>query len=713
MDNKKVNKLLNDLNTIQKEAVLQTEGPLIVLAGAGSGKTRLLTYKIAYLIHAKNVSPYAVLAITFTNKAAAEMKSRVQSLLGGALARDMWISTFHSACNRILRVHAPVVGYSHNFAIYDSRDTFQVIRECLKEMDIDPKQYPPSGFRSVISSAKNRLIEPGALAKGAADEYEALAAEVYKNYELKMKANDAVDFDDLIKLTIKVFRDNDDILEKYRQKFRYVLVDEYQDTNPAQYQLVYLLARGKNITVVGDEDQSIYAFRMADIRNILEFEKDYPGTNVIKMEQNYRSTKKILEVANYIISHNINRKGKVLWTDNSDGGAIAIFAAANEFDEAAFVVREIERLVADEGESLSDCAVFYRTHAQSRVIEEALLQAGLPYRIIGSLRFYERREIKDTLAYLWVMYNPSGSLQLRRIINVPKRGIGQRTLERIDHYANRNNLTLYQALGEADKINLSPRAKKMVSQFVELIEKLMFLKDKKSLSALIRAIWKETGYIKELEAERTIQAQARRDNLEELISTVKQYETATAAEDIGAFLQQISLVTPAEVAEGEEDGVRLMTLHSAKGLEFSNVFIVGLEEGIFPHSRSLAEKEQLEEERRLCYVGMTRARERVYLSYAFSRMIYGRRLVSEPSRFLSEIPDDYQKNAPRVGKSKAESLSQIFPGELVEHDKWGEGLVLEVEGSDENAVATINFAGVGVKRVLLMYTPLKLKKEQG
>jgi len=709
----KVDNLLNDLNPIQREAVLQTEGPLIVLAGAGSGKTRLLTYKIAYLIHAKNVSPYAILAITFTNKAAAEMKSRVQSLLGGSLAKDMWISTFHSACNRILRVHAPVLGYSHNFAIYDSRDTFQVIRECLKEMDIDPKEYPPSRFRASISSAKNKLVGPGELAKTAADEYEALAADVYKKYEQKMKENDALDFDDLIKLTIKILSENDDILEKYRRKFRYILVDEYQDTNPAQYRLIYLLAHGKNITVVGDEDQSIYAFRMADIRNILGFEKDYPGTNVIKMEQNYRSTKKILEVANYIISHNINRKGKVLWTDNSDGGAIAIFAAANEFDEAAFVVREVERLVADEGEALSDCAVFYRTHDQSRVMEEALLQAGLPYRIIGSLRFYERKEIKDALAYLWVIYNPSGSLQLRRIINVPKRGIGKRTIEQIDLYANRNNLTFYQALGQVDKINLSSRAKGAVLRFIELIEELISLKDKKSLSGLVRAVWKETGYIKELEAEGTLQAKVRCDNLGELISTVRQYETGTAAEDIGAFLQQISLVTPADTSEGKEDGVRLMTLHSAKGLEFSNVFIIGLEEGVFPHSRSLAEKEQLEEERRLCYVGMTRAKKRIYLSYADSRMIYGRRMISAPSRFLSEIPRGYQESAPQAGAARSEGLRQIFPGELVVHDKWGDGLVLEVEGSGENAVATINFSGLGVKRVLLVYTPLKLKREQG
>lgn len=705
--------ILKDLNPIQKEAVLHLEGPLLVLAGAGSGKTRLLTYKIAYLIKEKAVSPYTILAITFTNKAAAEMKTRVEALLGERLVKDMWVSTFHSACNRILRAHSPALGYGHNFVIYDERDSYQVVRDCLKELDIDPKTYPPGSFRAVISNAKSRLVEPGALTKTAANEYEELIAKVYELYQKRLKDSGAVDFDDLINLTVRLFRTHPNVLEKYRRKFKYVLVDEYQDTNPAQYQLIKLLASGgKNITVVGDEDQSIYAFRMADIRNILEFERDFPGTTLIKMEQNYRSTKKILEAANYVISHNINRKGKTLWTANAEGGIVATFAAANEIDEAGFITREIEQLVEVEGQSFADCAVFYRTHAQSRVLEEALLRVGIPYRIVGALRFYERREIKDTLAYLWVIYNPASNLQLRRILNVPKRGIGERTLSRIETFAARRGLSLFQALQQVKEINLSGRAEKPIVEFVHLIEEMSVLKEDKSFTGLIKNIWKKTGYTAELEAERTPQARARIENLEELISVARNFETGATSQDLGEFLQQISLITPVDEAEGTEDGISLMTLHSAKGLEFANVFIVGLEEGIFPHSRAMGEEAQLEEERRLCYVGMTRAKERLYLTYAWSRMLYGQRLTSRPSRFVAEIPD-HLLNRTEAPVRTTVGMKNVYPGEVVYHAQWGEGLVIDVEGSDENAIATINFPSVGIKRVLLVYTPLELKLEHG
>lgn len=705
--------LLADLNPIQREAVLHMEGPLLVLAGAGSGKTRLLTYKIAYLIRVKGVSPYAVLAITFTNKAASEMKSRVESLLGERLANDMWVSTFHSACNRILRVHAPDIDYDHNFAIYDERDSFQVIRDCLKELEIDPKRYPPSGFRAVISGAKSRLLEPETLAKTAADEYEELAATVYERYQRNLKNNSGMDFDDLINMTVKLFRRRPDVLDKYRKKFKYILVDEYQDTNPAQYQLIYLLARGgKNVTAVGDEDQSIYAFRMADIRNILEFEQDFPGTNLIKLEQNYRSTKKILEAANYVISQNINRKGKTLWTANAEGGIVTTFAAANELDEATFVTQEIGRLLESEGQTFADCAVFYRTHAQSRVIEEAFLRSGIPYRVVGSLRFYERKEIKDTLAYLWAIYNPVSSLPLRRIINVPKRGIGERSLSRIDAFAGRNGLSLYEALLRIKEINLGSRTEKQVIEFLALIDELTKLQDKTSLTGLVKSIWKKSGYTAELEAERTTQAQARIENLDELLSVIRGFESESTSEDLSVFLQQISLITPTDMAEGIENSVSMMTLHGAKGLEFANVFMVGMEEGIFPHSRALADEAQLEEERRLCYVGMTRAKERLYLTYAWSRLLYGQRLVSKPSRFMEEIPEHLTKQANAAPRESSAGLRSVYPGEIVYHAKWGEGLVIEIEGRDENAVATINFKEVGIKRVLLMYTPLELRHEQ-
>lgn len=704
--------ILKDLNPIQKEAVLHNKGPLLVLAGAGSGKTRLLTYKIAYIIKEMGQGPESILAITFTNKAAEEMKSRVERLLGGKIAHNMWVSTFHSACNRILRVHAKKVGYDNNFSIFDGRDSYQLIGEILKEMDIDPKVYPPRGIRAAISGAKNRLIEPETYKKTAADDFEETAALVFDVYQKKLKESQALDFDDLIAVTIKLFRDNPDVLNRYRDQFKYILVDEYQDTNPAQYQLIYLLARdGKNLTVVGDEDQSIYAFRMADIRNILRFEDDFPETTLIKLEQNYRSAKKILEAANNVIKQNINRSGKTLWTANAEGGVVTVYSAANEIEEAEFVSDEIGRLAEVEGQPLMECAVFYRTHAQSRVLEEALMKAGISYRIVGSLRFYERKEIKDTIAYLWVILNPSSNLQLRRIINVPKRGIGERTLSQIENYAAGNGITLYQALNRVDEIGLGKKAEAQVTGFLKLLDELIALKKMSTLAGLVRNVWKKTGYTDELKAERTTQARSRLDNLDELQSVVSEYETGSAAEDLSAFLQQVSLISPSDVSDGTEAGVSLMSLHSAKGLEFANVFIVGLEEGIFPHSRSLNERDGLEEERRLCYVGMTRAKERLYLTYAYTRLLFGQRLISKPSRFVEEIPEHLLESTV-ASKTGSGGLKAVYPGEVVYHEKWGEGMVLEVEGSDENAVATINFSGLGIKRLLLAYTPLILKEEQ-
>jgi len=719
--------LLGNLNPIQKEAVVHTEGPLLVLAGAGSGKTRLLIYKIGYLIKFCQADPMSILAITFTNKAAAEMKARVEKLLGISLAAHMWVATFHSMCNRILRSKAGLIGYDTNFAIYDDKDSMQVIKECLKEMAVDPKANPPAGILAGISGAKNRLIGSENYSKSAFTEHAKLTAAVYLKYERKIKAANAMDFDDLILQTIRLLESNPDVLAGYRRKFKYVLVDEYQDTNPVQYRLVKLLAgEDANLTAVGDDDQSIYAFRLADIRNILEFERDFPGATVIKMEQNYRSTERILEAANYLIGHNLSRKGKTLWTANDQGSLVSCYGAANEMDESAFLVDEIDRLVGTEGYSWRDFAVFYRTHAQSRVVEESFIRANIPYRIFGGLRFYERKEIKDTLAYLRLIDNPDDGFSLKRIINVPKRGLGDRTVEQIQQFAEGQNISLFEAASRSAEIDIQARLKAGVGEFAALIDDLRKLRETTTLTQLVRLVWKRTGYMKDLQAEGTAQSQSRLENLEELLTVAQDYETGgSAAEDLGYFLQRLALLSAGEVSEGENGGVSFMTLHSAKGLEFPVVFMVGMEEGLFPHARSIHSEADIEEERRLCYVGMTRARERLYLAYAWSRTVFGQTGVSRPSRFLEEIPEHLVNKlgghaggigfvpgyAPDIEPEPAGQLRHIYPGEVVDHAKWGEGIVVEVEGAGNNAVATISFESVGTKRVLLNYTPLELRHE--
>ncbi len=705
--------LLANLNPAQQKAVTHTEGQMLVLAGAGSGKTRLLTHKVAYLIKIKEVNPYSIIAITFTNKAATEMKERVEQLVGSKLLKGMWISTFHSACNRILRKEANKLGYSRDFAIYDSRDSFQVIKDCLRQLKIDSEAYPPSGIRVEISKTKNKLLTPKEYANQANEDFNQVTANVYQLYQQILKDNQAMDFDDLIILTIKLFKKNPEVLNSYQRQFKYVLVDEYQDTNPAQYQLIRLLAgKNGNLTVVGDEDQSIYAFRMADIRNILEFELDFPNATLIKLEQNYRSTKKILEAANYVIDHNINRKGKTLWTANQEGNVVSCFPAETEVDEAMFVASEINRHLENNQTRHSDFAIFYRTHAQSRAIEEALIQARIPYRIVGSVRFYERKEIKDTLAYLWILLNPNDSLQLQRIINVPKRGIGQQTLVKILNYGLKNNLSLFQALNKIEEINVSARSKKAIGDFLTLYNQLSKLSEMASLVELINSIWTKTNYLALIKAERTPQAQARLENLQELISVARQYDTGAGKTDLATFLQEISLITPSDVSEGEQSGVSLMTLHSAKGLEFPIVFITGLEEGIFPHSRSLVDQWQLEEERRLCYVGMTRAKDQLYLTYAKSRVLWGQRLTNRPSRFIEEIPNRLLKRIERQAISKEVGLSKVYPGEVVYHPRWGNGLVIDVKGEGNQAIITVDFQSAGRKRLMLGYAPLELRQEQ-
>ncbi len=695
----------------------------MVLAGAGSGKTRLLIYKIGYLIKICHIDPLAIIAITFTNKAADEMRLRVEKLLGISLAANMWVGTFHSSCNRILRKYARLVEYDSNFAIYDARDSRQVIKECLKEMAVDPKEYPPIGIASKISAAKNQLQDSDEYRKSAFSNPEKVAAAVYLRYERKLKAANAMDFDDLMVQTIRLLEENPEVLESFRKKFHYIMVDEYQDTNPVQYRLVKLLAgKDANLTVVGDEDQSIYAFRLADIRNILEFERDFPGAAVIKMEQNYRSTERILEAANHLIGHNLSRKGKTLWTSKKGGDPISCYAASNEVDEASFLVQEIDRLVADEGYDYYDFAVFYRTHAQSRVVEEVLIRENIPYRIFGGLRFYERKEIKDTLAYLRVLDNPDDSISLKRIINVPKRGLGDRTVAKIEQFAEDNDLTLLEALGRVDETSLSTRFRTGVTEFYGVMEELGKLSETATLTQLTRMIWKKTGFTDQLKAEGTRQADVRLENLNELLSVAQDYETgAAAAQDMTVFLQRLSLLSSSEVSDGESGGVSLMTLHSAKGLEFSVVFMIGLEEGLFPHVRSLMNSDEIEEERRLCYVGMTRAQDKLYMACAWSRTIFGQTGTSRPSRFLKELPehsiatvgsDPEPDISSSVDTQKVGQVSTVYPGESVYHAKWGEGLVVEVEGSGENAVATVSFSEVGTKRLLLSYTPLELRGER-
>ncbi len=663
------------------------------------------------------------------------MKLRVERLLGINLAANMWVSTFHSTCNRWLRRYAGLLEYEPNFAIYDTSDSLQVIKECMKEVTIDPKANPPRGILAQISKAKNKMIDPDRYRQEAITPRAKMVSVVYSRYQRKLVAANAMDFDDLIINAIRLFRRNPDVLDKYRQQFKYLLVDEYQDTNPTQYQLVKMLAgEDANLTVVGDEDQSIYAFRMADIRNILDFERDYPGATVIKMEQNYRSTDKILDAANKLISNNVSRKGKTLWTANQDGALINCYGATDERDEAHFVGREISRLL-DEGHSYKDFAVFYRTHAQSRVIEEAFLRANHPYRIFGGLRFYERKEIKDTLAYLRLLNNPDDIVSLRRIINVPKRGLGDKSLEKIAVFAEANEISLFEAMHRIDEIDIGSRFRVAIHDFIDLIEDLRLLREKVSLTQLMRDIWRRTGYVKELEAEETAQAESRLENLTEFLSVASEFETdAGALSDLTDFLQRTALLVSSEVVEGEE-GVSLMTLHSAKGLEFPVVFLIGLEEGLFPHVRSIGSDSEIEEERRLCYVGMTRAEERLYLVYAWSRMMFGQTGASRPSRFLEEIPEELVEHAgatrpaDRVGRygestwgapSSRDSRRQeqeragsppldVSSGDSVTHAKWGDGIIVEIEGSGESAVATIRFSDIGTKRVLLAYTPLTKK----
>src|SRR6516225_2168164 len=631
---------LEGLNEAQREAVLATEGPLLVVAGAGSGKTRVLTHRVAHLIAACGVKPNEILAITFTNKAAGEMRTRLEGLLGG-VARAIWILTFHAACGRILRREAERLGYRSNFTIYDQADQVRLTKACLEELERDPKRFVPRGIHAQISNAKNQLVGPDEYARRVASFYDQTVADVYGLYQRRLLGSNAVDFDDLLMLTVEVLERFPEAAARWRKAFRYVLVDEYQDTNHAQYRLLQLLAaEHENVCAVGDPDQAIYAFRGADIRNVLEFERDFPGARTIALEQNYRSTQSILDAANGVIRHNRERKEKNLWSELGEGEPVRVIEVEDEHAEARYVAAEIALLV-EEGYSGSEVAVFYRTNAQSRVLEDVLVRQGIAYQVIGGPRFYERAEIKDLIAYLQVLDNPYDAVSLLRIANRPRRGIGDSSLARLQTWADQREISLWEATAEAEMAGVGAAPQKALKAFRGTIESLMSVAMELEVPELIEEVLQRSGYMESLEAERTIEAQGRMENLQELVSVAQEWREQTEGDKtLSGFLQEISLYSDQDAIRGDGSLVTLMTLHNAKGLEFRAVYMIGMEEGIFPHSRAI-EEQGIEEERRLAYVGMTRARERLTLLHASSRMLFGGRNHNLPSRFLDELPDSH------------------------------------------------------------------------
>jgi DNA helicase-2/ATP-dependent DNA helicase PcrA len=710
---------LADLNPAQREAVLTTEGPLLVIAGAGSGKTRVLTHRVAHLLAAHGVKPNEILAITFTNKAAAEMKERVERNLG-PIARAIWIMTFHSACGRILRSEAERLGYRSNFTIYDQADQVRLVKACLEELERDPKRFVPRGIHSQISNAKNQLIGPDEYASRVASFYDQTVADVYTLYQRRLFASNAVDFDDMLMLTVDVLQRFPEARAKWAKAFRYVMVDEYQDTNHAQYVLLQLLTDvSKNIMAVGDPDQSVYGFRGADIRNILDFEKDFPSTKVIPLEQNYRSTNTILQAANHVISHNRERKEKNLWSDLGEGEPVRVVETEDEHSEARFVAVEIAARI-EEGYSAREIAVVYRTNAQSRVLEDVLVRQGIAYQVIGGPRFYERAEIKDLIAYLQVIDNPADAVSLMRIANRPRRGIGDTSIARLVSYADGLNTSLWEAMGHVEEAGLASASAKAVTQFRNVMESLMATATDASVATIVEAVLDRTGYLESLEAERTIEARGRIENLEELVGVAREYDAGGEERSLSGFLQEISLYSDQDALRNDEEGdggqVTLMTLHNAKGLEFRAVFMIGVEEGIFPHARSI-EENSLEEERRLAYVGMTRAKERLVLTHALRRNLYGRSDANLPSRFLDELPSigvererlrptswsDYGNRVQTEYAPRAD-IPDLSTGDTVRHQSLGTGIVTRIE---PGSVVTVRFEDGSERRLMLEYAPLE------
>ena len=730
-----LNHLLTDLNEPQRRAVECPGGPLLVLAGAGSGKTRVLTHRIAFLIAAQGVKPHEILAITFTNKAANEMKDRVETLLG-PIARTMWVSSFHPACARILRKEAQLLGYQRNFTIYDAGDQVRVVKQCLKELGLDPKRFPPKGIHAVISSAKNRLIDAEAFSGMVENFFDDTVSSVYTIYQKKLFANNAMDFDDLLLRTVDLFLRFPDRLEHYQRGFRQILVDEYQDTNHAQYMLVNLLARDhRNVCVVGDDDQSIYSWRGADVRNILDFEKDYPEAEVIKLEQNYRSTQVILSAANEVISNNSERKAKKLWTDLGEGEPIRVTEIDDEHGEARFVAGEISRLEQKEDFRPGEIAVFYRVNAQSRVLEDMLIRYGIPYRIIGGTKFYERAEIKDALAYLLMVDNPNDSVSFTRVVNSPKRGIGNASVAALTRFAESGGYSMLEAAAKSEEIaDLRPAAVNALTAFSGQMQELTATAADSPVAEILEEVLTNTGYLEALSAERTVEAEGRIENLRELVGVAEEYDSLNAEGSLQKFLQEISLYTDIDKPEAPEEAITLMTLHNAKGLEFPVVFIIGAEEGVFPHSRSL-EEQNLDEERRLCYVGMTRARKRLYFTYTTTRNLYGSRNYNMASRFLGELPEDlveFERSQPAGGRfsrgaggsmggrdlyndnfdeqcdiaeERSDAPSFFNVGDKVIHATFGEGLITGVE---PGGTVAVRFAADGSERKLMVdYAPLR------
>ncbi|WP_462412752.1 DNA helicase PcrA [Neobacillus sp. Marseille-QA0830] len=743
-------KLLNGLNPEQQNAVKATDGPLLIMAGAGSGKTRVLTHRIGYLIVEKRVNPYNILAITFTNKAAREMRDRIGKMMGGT-ADDIWISTFHSMCVRILRRDIDRIGFNRNFTILDTTDQQSVIKGILKDKNIDPKKFDPRAMLGAISSAKNELIDPEEYEKTAGGYFEQVVSDVYKEYQKRLRKNQALDFDDLIMKTIQLFERIPDVLEYYQRKFQYIHVDEYQDTNRAQYMLVKkMAARFKNLCVVGDSDQSIYRWRGADIANILSFEKDYPNATVILLEQNYRSTKRILLAANKVIENNFNRKAKNLWTENPEGNKIVYYRADSEQGEAQFVAGKIKELTRDNKTRLSDIAILYRTNAQSRVMEEVLLKSTISYSIVGGTKFYDRKEIKDMLAYLRLISNPDDDISLQRIINVPKRGIGSSSFDKIANYAAEHDISIFKTLDSVELLGLSPKITKAAREFRDLITNYTRMQEYLSVTELVEEVLDKTGYTEMLKAEKSLEAQSRLENLEELLSVTKNFEESSEDKSLVAFLTDLALVADIDSMDddGEKsDAVVLMTLHSAKGLEFPVVFLIGLEEGVFPHSRSLMEEAEMEEERRLAYVGITRAEQTLFLTNAQMRTLFGRTNMNPASRFIKEIPEDLLEgmerestsfgsrpfgspSRPSMGAARS-SVGGTSPaprkpvtrpvaaasggdelgwkvGDKAEHGKWGIGTVVSVKGQGEGTELDIAFPSpTGIKRLLAKFAPIK------
>ncbi|TYS67889.1 DNA helicase PcrA [Sutcliffiella horikoshii] len=757
-------RLLEGLNPMQKEAVKKTDGPLLIMAGAGSGKTKVLTHRIAYLMAEKQVAPWNILAITFTNKAAREMKDRVEKLLGPA-AEDIWISTFHSMCVRILRRDIDRIGINRNFTILDTTDQLSVIKNILKDRNIDPKKFEPRTILGTISSAKNELMNPEQYAKQPLGPYEQQVAEIYTDYQKRLKKNQALDFDDLIMTTIHLFKRVPEVLEYYQRKFQYIHVDEYQDTNRAQYTLVNLLAdRLKNLCVVGDSDQSIYRWRGADIANILSFEKDYPNAEVVLLEQNYRSTKRILEAANRVIENNIGRKKKNLWTENDEGQKIIHYQADSEKSEAQFVVGKMRELMRqDPTRTLGDFAILYRTNAQSRVMEEMLLMSNINYTIVGGTKFYDRKEIKDILAYLRLIANPDDDISLQRIVNVPKRGIGATTVDKIANYAAQHDISIFTALAEVDLIGVSGRATSQLKEFRALIEGYVQMQEYISVTELVEEVLEKSGYREMLKADKTIESQSRLENIDEFLSVTKNFEEKYDDKSLVAFLTDLALVADIDKLDEEDpaqqEGVILMTLHAAKGLEFPIVFLIGMEEGVFPHSRSLFEEAEMEEERRLAYVGITRAEKQLFITNAQMRTLFGRTNINPPSRFIKEIPEELLESEENkeatsrptpfggrgssfgggsaspfggnssAGRARAASLASQtarrttapsrgltatggesldwMVGDKAEHKKWGVGTVVSVKGDGDSKELDIAFPSpTGIKRLLAKFAPV-------